>query len=72
MPQESTPVVKDSFMKMLTYSLRNPPEYPYKRRILFEVVKHIDPALALKIEEKYNNEEECEYIKTIINATLLQ
>ena len=61
LPQEDTALLHESFTKVLTYSLQNPPAYPYKRRILFESVKRVKPVLAKKLEKKYNNDEACEY-----------
>ena len=60
LPQENSTAPKKSFMEMLSFSLNNPPEFPYQRRILFEAVKSIDRALALEIEKDYNNDKQCE------------
>ena len=61
LPQEHDAVVKKSFMDMLSYSLNNPPEFPYKRSILYKAVKRVNPGIAMKLEKDYNNDEECEY-----------
>ena len=61
LPQEDAADVNECFMKMLDYSLKNYPKYPLTRRIVFEAVKCIDPSLALKLKEEYDNDEKCEY-----------